>query len=71
MISDEERVFAILLKLGGAATSREIAKILGWSSGRPATKVGHRMKVLIEEGKVERVGPGVYRLKQTIPQFLK
>lgn len=65
MISTEERAFQVLLKLGGCATSTEIAHELGLPGPRPATRAGNLMKELVQTGRVERVGGrGVYRIRR-------
>ena len=71
MISNEERAFQVLLKLGGAGTSDEIAHECGWTQGRGSRGVGQIMTRLISEGKVERLGTGIYRIKQRLHQSLK
>jgi len=69
MISDEERAFQVLMKLGGAATSKEIAHELGLGGSRPGIKVGHIMRGLIEAGRIERIGGRgvcIYRIRRLV-----
>jgi len=67
MISKEKQAFQVLLKLGGCATSEEIARELGLPGPRPATRAGNLMKPLVQTGQVERVGGrGVYRIKSLV-----
>jgi len=63
MISKQERVLHVLIRLGGVATGREISKLLGWPETPGSQRVGHLMQSLIENNQVQRLGTGVYRIK--------
>jgi len=60
MMSKEERVFHTLLQLGGTAKGSKIAEILNWPGPGGIRKVGHIMRILISQHRVERLAPGVY-----------
>jgi DNA-binding IclR family transcriptional regulator len=67
MISSEERAFQVLMKLGGCATSEEIAHELGLPGPRPSTRAGNLMRGLIQAGRVERLGRrGIYRIRRLV-----
>ena len=64
MESKEERVLHALIRLGGAATGREISKLLGWDDSGGSKRVGWVMRRLIERGAVDRLILGSYRIKK-------
>ena len=67
-VSTEERVLDVLIKLGGAATSHEIAEALGWEGRGGVLAAATKLRGLIERGRVERVGhrAGLYRVKRLV-----
>lgn len=64
-VSKVELAFRALVKLGGMATSKEIARELGFDKCRGSSiQAGYLMSHLVQEGRVERLdGRGVYRIK--------
>lgn len=67
MISKAEKAFRILMRLGGVANGRQLAKALGITGPNATHEVGQIMRNLVP-GRVERLGDGVYRIK---PSLLK
>jgi hypothetical protein len=65
-MSNEERVFHVLLELGGTGKSSKIAKVLNWPGPGGIRKVGHLMSHLISQHRVERLAPGVYYIPRAI-----
>jgi hypothetical protein len=63
MITNEKRILRALIQLGGAATGREISRLLGWTEASGCQRVGNLMHLLIQNNQVERLATGVYRSK--------
>jgi hypothetical protein len=55
MITDEDRVYEVLQRLGGSAISEEIVKILGWEDKGGTRRLGQIMGRLMAWGRVKRV----------------
>jgi hypothetical protein len=62
--SKQQLVYSALMKLGGAASGRQIADILGWPGDEGVRRVGQLMRYLIPSH-VERIGHGAYKAKAT------
>jgi hypothetical protein len=74
MISNEDRALRTLIKLGGCATSQEIAEALGLGGRKPYIRAGHLMRDHVKAGRVERIGgnrAGVYRVKGMLQSNVK
>ena len=65
MISNEDRVFHALVRLGGVANGRQLAEALDMKDPNATRQIGQLMRHLVP-GRVERLADGVYKIRGQI-----